>query len=148
MKVILLETVKNVGKKGQVVEVSDGYARNFLFPRKLAVSASEKSLEVLSEQKQHEKELADQKKETAIKLKAEVEKITLTFTAKTGEDGRLFGSISTKQIADEFSNKYNITVDKRKITGGPVTSLGTTKCSVELHKEVTATFAVAVKQEK
>lgn len=148
MKVILLENVKNVGKKGQVLEVSDGYARNFLIPRKLALSASEKSLEVLSEQKQQEQQLAQQKKAAAIALKAEVEKITLTFSAKTGEDGKLFGSISTKQIADEFLSKYNIVVDKRKIVGGPVTSLGMTKCSVELHKEVIATFTVAVKQEK
>lgn len=136
MKVILKTDVKKVGKKGEIVEVSDGYARNFLINKGLAVQATTKSLEILADQKAEEAKHQQLLKEEALKLKEELKDMVFEFKVKSGKEGRVFGSVSTKQIHEALSNK-GIKIDKRKILDtAPITSLGTTIVKVELYKEV------------
>lgn len=145
MKVLLLSDVKKVGKKGEVVEVAPGYAQNFLFSRKLAVPASEKSMEIRQKEIQHEKEIDAQNRVNATKSKEIIESTTFEFKAKAGSDGRMFGSISTKQIVDEIKKVLNIDVDKRKfIDPIPVNAFGVTLLKVDLYKGVIATVKVHV----
>ena len=141
MKVILKQDVKKVGKKGQIVEVSDGYARNFLIARGLAVE-TKKSLEILGEEKKIEA-AEEKKREEAAKATAEtLEGMTLDFHVRSGVEGKVFGSVSTKQIAQELMKK-GITIDKKKILDtAPIQSLGVTKVRVELHKNVIGTIKV------
>lgn len=145
MKVILLSDVSKVGKKGEIVEVADGYARNYLIARRLAVQATQKSLEILDEQKVqqklNEKEMESQARLTVEKLKP----ILLQFTVKSGKDGRVFGSVSTKQIVQQLQQKYDIHIDKRKILDtAPIQSLGVTQVRVELYRGVIGTIRVQV----
>ena len=149
MKVILLTDVKNVGKKGQIAEVSDGYAVNFLFARKLAVKATDKSIEVKQEADETAKLEYAQKKQEMIVLKNDIEKLKVEFSAKGGKDGKMFGSISTKQIADEIHSKHGFTIDKRKfIDTNPVNTFGYSKLKIELFKDVIATITDEVKEQK
>lgn len=145
MKVILLKDVKNIGKKGETVNVSDGHARNFLIPNKLALVATEKSLEVLSQQKEDAKAKIEEQRQEAIILKDKLANITLEFQLKTGEDGRVFGSVSTKQVAEELVKKHGIQVDKRKIHSGPVNTLGLNRLPVELYRDVEGTIVVRIR---
>ena len=148
MKVILLADVKKVGKKDQTVEVSDGYANNFLFPRKLAVPLSKKSAEVLENQQEERKELAAKMKADAEALAKKLEGITLTFKVKTGREGKLFGAVSLKQVAEELA-KQGIEIDKRKfIDKGPLDELGYHHISVELYKGVIGKVHVEIKGEE
>ena len=142
MKVILKQDVKKVGKKGQIVEVSDGYARNFLIARGLAVAETKKSLEILGEEKKIEA-AEEKKREEAAKATAEtLEGMTLDFHVRSGVEGKVFGSVSTKQIAQELMKK-GITIDKKKVLDtAPIQSLGVTKVRVELHKNVIGTIKV------
>lgn len=135
MKVILLSDVKKVGKKGEVVEVSDGYGRNFLLNKKLAVLATKKSMEILDEQNlQHDLE-EKQKEANAEALKEKLTKITLEFHVKTGEGGRVFGSVSTKQIVEQLQRVHDIKIEKRKfIDTDAINSLGYTDVKVDLYK--------------
>lgn len=145
MKVILLKDVKNVGKKDEIVEVSDGYGRNYLLRNKLAVLASEKALEILSDQKKQQQQFLEEKKQEAIALKEKIEKIVLTFQIKSGKDGKLFGSVSTVKICELMQKQYNIALDKRKfIDKENITSLGTYDLKIELFKDVIATVKVKV----
>ena len=137
MKVILLANVKNVGKKDQTVEVSDGYAVNFLFPRRLAVQVTKKSVEVLENQQEEARENEAKAKAEAQELAKRLEGITLEFKVKTGAAGKLFGAISLKQVAEELEKTHKITVDKRKfVDKGPLDVLGFWDLRVELHKGV------------
>ena len=148
MKVILLVDVKKVGKKDQTVEVSDGYANNFLFPRKLAVPLSKKSAEVLENQQEERKELAAKMKADAEALAKKLEGITLSFKVKTGREGKLFGAVSLKQVAEELA-KQGIDIDKRKfIDKGPLDELGYHHISVELYKGVIGKVHVEIKGEE
>ena len=136
MKVILKSDVKKVGKKGEVVEVSDGYARNFLIQRNLAVQATDKSMEILGEEKKEEALHQAKLKEEAEALKEKLKDMTFKFHVKSGKDGRVFGSVSTKQIVEEL-HKQGIKIDKRKfIDTQPIVSLGVTIVKVELYKNV------------
>ncbi len=136
MKVILKTDVKKVGKKGEIVEVSDGYARNFLINKGLAVQATAKSLEILADQKAQEAQHQQILKEEALKLKEELKDMVFEFKVKSGKEGRVFGSVSTKQIHEALCAK-GIKIDKRKILDtAPITSLGTTIVKVELYKNV------------
>lgn len=148
MKVILLKDVKGQGKKGEIKNVSDGYARNFLLKQNLAIEATQGNMKTLDAQKnkqqQEEKEILEEAKEQ----KQHLEKISVELLAKSGEGGRLFGSITSKQIAEELKKKHKIKIDKRKIElDDPIRSLGVTKVPVKLHPEVTATLAVHVKEQ-
>ncbi len=143
MKVILLSDVKNVGKKGDVKEVSDGYARNFLIRNRLAVEATKGSLNVLDKQNQAAADLEAQKVAEAKVLKEEIEKLTLVFKVKVGKEGRVFGTVSTKQITEELLKRYKIKVEKRKfIDTDNLGTLGYHSVKVELHKGVIATVKV------
>lgn len=148
MKVILLQDVKKVGKKGQTVEVSDGYATNFLFPRRLAVKETKKSVEILDKQNEDARLAKEKAKEEALEIKAKLEKITLEMTLKAN-NGKVFGSISFKQVEDALKEQFNITIDKRKIiTKDPINQLGYSKLEIELFKGVVGIINVHVTEEK
>lgn len=147
MKVILLQDVRNVGKKEQVVEVSDGFAANFLFPKKLAVKLTTKSMGDLEKQQEQRKINEENKKNQALEEKKVIENIVLEFKAPSSKDGRMFGTISPKQIELEMKNKYNIVIDKRKFVDKyPVNAFGYTTIKVELYKGVIASFRVHVSE--
>ena len=148
MKVILLADVKGVGKKNQQIEVSDGYASNYLIPRKLAVKVSEKSVQILAQQQEDARIAYEKAKKDAIELGEKLKTITLEFKLKLGANGRVFGSISFKQVEEQLKNKYKIIIDKRKIiTKGPIDSLGVTKLEIELFKGVIGIINVHVGEE-
>lgn len=145
MKVLLLKDVKNLGKKGAVCNVADGYAQNFLFKNGLAVQASDKAQEIRQAEIQKEKEEEAKRVEEASKNKVILEALMVTFKAKAGKDGRMFGTISTKQLAEEIIKLTKVNVDKRKITSDvPISSFGVTNVNVELHKKVIAKVKVQV----
>ena len=145
MKVILKQDVKKVGKKGEIVDVSDGYARNFLLARGLAVSVTEKSMEILSQQKEEAAAIEAQKEKEAKELAERLKTIPLQFRVKVGKEGQIFGSVSTKQIVEELAKK-DIRVDKRKILDtAPIQSLGFTNVRIELYKNVIGTIRCELK---
>lgn len=145
MKVIFLKDVKGKGKKGEVKNVADGYAHNFLLKQGLAVEANNSNVKTLEAQKNKEEELAAEELEEAKHMKEKLEKITVELQAKAGEGGRLFGSITTKQIAQELQKKHGFKIDKRKMElAEGIRTLGHTKFPVKLHPEVTATLTVHV----
>lgn len=147
MKVIFLKDVKGKGKKGEVKNVADGYAHNFLIKQGLAVEASQAAVSSLEGQKKKEEKMAAEELEDAKRLKDVLEKITVELTAKAGEGGRLFGSITSKQIAEQLLKNNTIKIDKRKIElGDAIRTLGFTKVPVKLHTEVTATLNVHVRE--
>ena len=145
MKVILLKDVKNVGKKDQTVEVSDGYATNFLLPRKLAVQVSKKSMEVLENQQENARIAEENAKNNAKELAKKIEELTLEIPVKTGKEGKLFGNVSLKQIEEEFLARFNITIDKRKfLDKGPLDHVGFYNLKLELHKGVLCNVKVHI----
>ncbi|XJZ27307.1 50S ribosomal protein L9 [Bacillota bacterium Lsc_1132] len=147
MKVIFLKDVKGRGKKGEVKNVADGYAHNFLFKQGLAIEASQANMSTLSAQQKKEEKLAAEELAEAKKIKEVLEKVTVELTAKAGEGGRLFGSITTKQIAEELQKKHGIKIDKRKMElEDAIRTLGHTKVPVKLHHEVMAVLDVHVKE--
>lgn len=147
MKVIFLKDVKGKGKKGEVKNVADGYAHNFLLKQGLAVEANNTNVSSLNAQKKKEEKHAEEELAEAKELKATIDEITVELTAKSGEGGRLFGSITSKQIAEALQKKHGIKIDKRKLElEDAIRSLGYTKVPVKLHTEVTATLNVHVKE--
>ncbi len=148
MKVIFLKDVKGKGKKGEVKKVAPGYARNFLIKNGYAVEATPGNLKALEAQKRKAQQKAQEELEEAKKLKEKLENITVEITAKAGEGGRLFGSVTSKQIAEELKKQFDIKIDKRKIElEDAIRSLGYTKVPVKLHTEVQGTLTVHVKEE-
>lgn len=149
MKVILLQDVKNVGRKGQTIEVSDGYANNFLLPKRLGVNATKRSVEILDKQKEDARILDEKNRKEAEELKEKLKTITLEFTCKTGKDGKLFGSVSSKQVVEKLKTSYGITIDKRKfVDKETVNTLGVTILKNELYKGVVAEIKVHVSEAK
>ena len=147
MKVILLEDVKKVGKKGDIVNVADGYGQNFLIKNNLAVIANAKGRAILDQQKKEVELQEEAKKEEAMEILRKLEKITLEFALSSGKDGRVFGSISTKQIVAELLKDYDIKVDKRKIKlDQPINTLGMNKVKVELYKNVIGEIKVHISE--
>jgi large subunit ribosomal protein L9 len=147
MKVIFLKDVKGKGKKGEVKNVADGYAHNFLIKQGLAVEASSAAMSSLSAQKKKEEKQAEEELNQAKELKEKIEKLTVELAAKSGEGGRLFGSITSKQIAEALQKQHKIKIDKRKIElDDAIRALGYTKVPVKLHSDVTATLNVHVKE--
>lgn len=143
MKVILLQDVKKVGKKGEIVNVADGYGQNFLIKQNLAILATATGKEKVAQKKEEER-LADlENKKKAEELKVVLEKLVLEFKLSSGKDGRTFGSISTKNIVEELNKTHGIKVDKRKfIEARPIQALGYTNLKIELYKGVIATIRV------
>lgn len=148
MKVILHKDVKGVGKKGEVKEVAEGYARNYLLKNKLAVEATDGNMKSLKKKKQSEQKRQEEEKQEAQQLAKRLEQEEIVIKAKSGEGGKLFGAVSSKQIADALKKKkYN--VDKRKIVlDEPIRSLGVTKVPLKVHPEVMATINVQVVDEQ
>lgn len=148
MKVIFLKDVKGQGKKGQIKEVSEGYATNFLLPRGLVRPATDGNVKTLENQTAAEQRRKDQEKEEAVQLGKKIDELTLTLKAKAGEGGRLFGAITSKQIGEALAASHSIVVDKRKIElSDPIRHVGTFQVGVKLHTEVKATFTVQVTEE-
>ena len=149
MKVILLSDVKKVGKKGSIVEVSDGYGANFLIPNKLAVKVTKTSMDIKNKQDDDKAKQDEQNRLDAVALKEKMENLTVELKAKVGKDGKMFGAISTKQIVEEYKKQFDIELDKRKIIESKsISSLGYTKIKIELYKNVIATITVHIEEEK
>ena len=147
MKVILIEDVKSLGKKGQMVNVSDGYARNMLFPKKLGVEATPKNINDLKLQKAHEEKVAKENLEAAKAFKAELETKQVTVAIKVGDNGRTFGSVSTKEISEAAKSQLGYDIEKKKMQlANPIRELGTTLVPIKLHTQVTAELKVVVKE--
>lgn len=147
MKLILLKDVKNVGKKGDIVEVADGYASNFLLPRKLAVVSSSSNVHQLEQNQQAEEERQSLLKQEAQELVEILKKKVVETQLTTGKDGRVFGSISMKQVAQELQNQHQIEVDRRKIKQTtPISDLGYTDIEIELYKGVVGKIRVHVSE--
>ncbi|WP_077620093.1 50S ribosomal protein L9 [Bacillus sinesaloumensis] len=148
MKVIFLKDVKGKGKKGDVKNVSDGYAHNFLLKQNLAIEATPANMKTLEAKKNKESKEAAEELAQSKQLKEKLEALTVELQAKAGEGGRLFGSVTSKQIADELAKKHGIKIDKRKFDlPDGIRALGYTNVSVKLHQEVSATVKVHVKEQ-
>lgn len=147
MKVILLEDVKSLGKKGDIVNVNDGYARNFILPKKLGMEANNKNLNDLKLQKANEEKRAQEIYEEAKALAVKVEEKPVVLTIKSGEGGKTFGSVSSKEIAKAALDQLGIEIDKKKLQlPEPIKTLGTTIVPVKLHPKVVAELKVSVKE--
>ena len=145
MEVILLEDVKSLGKKGQIVKINDGYARNFVLPKKLGLEATPKNLNDLKLQKAREAKELQAAKELAVK----VEEKPVCLTMKTGEGGKTFGTISTKEVAAAAKEQLGLDIDKKKMKlDEPIKTLGNHIITVKLHKDVTAKLTVSVGESK
>ncbi|EGG36499.1 MULTISPECIES: 50S ribosomal protein L9 [Paenibacillus] len=147
MKVIFIKDMKGQGKKGEVKEVSEGYATNFLIPRGVARPATDGNMKTLEQQQASEEKRKAQEKEEAQVLGKKLEEMTVVLKAKAGEGGRLFGAITSKQIAEALAGQ-KIKIDKRKIElSDPIRSLGVTQVPVKLHPDVKATLKVQITEE-
>ena len=145
MKVILLEDVKAQGKKGQIVEVSDAYGRNVLIAKKLGVEATPKALNDLKLQKKHEEKVAQEQYEAAIELGKVIETKKVVIKVKCGDGGRLFGTVSTKEIAAATKAQIDLELDKKKMQlSDPIKALGTYEIPVKLHQKVITKLTVQV----
>lgn len=149
MDIVLLEDVKTLGKKGQIVKVNDGYARNFILPKKLGVEATGKNLNDLKLQKINDAKLAAEQLAAAKELAAKIEASPVTVSIKAGEGGRTFGSVSTKEIGKAVSDQLKLDIDKKKmVLTDPLKALGNYEVPIKLHKEVTARLTVRVVEAK
>lgn len=147
MKVILIEDVKALGKKGEIVNVNDGYARNFILAKKLGLEATAKNMNDLKLKKANEEKVAKEIHEEAIAFADQLSKLELKLTIKAGEGGRIFGSISSKEIADEAKKQLNVEIDKKKIQlPNPIKAVGTHTVPIKLHPKVTAQLKVIVSE--
>ena len=147
MKVILLQDIKSLGKKGDIVDVSDGYAKNFIFKKKLGTPADPKNMNDLKLQKANEEKVAAENFEQAQNTAKEIESKTVVVRLKAGEGGKTFGSVSSKEIAQEAKAQFDMDIDKKKIVlPEAIKSFGTFEVPVKLHPKVTATLKVKVEE--
>ena len=145
MKVILQQDVKNVGKKGEIVEVSDGYARNFLFPRKAAIEATSTNMNVAKAKAGSAARKAQQATDEAKLMASQLEKVSVTIAVRIGEGGKLFGSVTGKDVADALSKDHGIEIDRRKISiQGDVVGTGEYDAVIKVHPEITSKIKVRV----
>jgi len=145
MKVLLKEDIKSVGKKGDVINVSDGYARNYLLPRGLAIEADEGVIKAVKAQKQVQDMKQQKEKERAIKQAQLISEKAIVISAKCGDNGKLFGSVTNKELADELDKQMGIKVDKKKIElDEPIKSIGRFKANVKLYPGVEAELTIIV----
>ena len=145
MKVILLDNIKGVGKKDEIINASDGYAHNFLFPKKLAVEANNENMSKLKAKKQSEQYKKDVNKENAEKIAKKLNDIILTIKVKAGENGKIFGGVTSKEISEELKKQYKIDIDKKKIIlNENIKNLGSFDISMKLFEGVTGKLKVKV----
>ncbi len=145
MEVILLQDVKSLGKKGEIINVNNGYARNYILPKKLGIEANGKNLNDLKLQKKNAEKVAKEKLDAAQKLADDLKEKSVTVKIQSGVEGKVFGSISNKEISLEARRQLGLDIDKKKIViPEPMKSLGTYHVNIKLHKDVTATLAVKV----
>ena len=145
MEIVLLEDVKALGKKGQIAKVNDGYARNFILPKKLGVEATSKNLNDLKLQKANAAKVAAEQLAAAKELAEQIEKVSVTLKMKAGEGGKAFGSISGKEIAAAAADQLKLDIDKKKLVlPEPIKTFGNHEVPVKLHKDVTAKLTVKV----
>ncbi len=148
MKIILLQDVKSLGKKGDVVDVSDGYARNMLLPRKLGVEANKGNLNSLRVQNAHAEKRANEDLATAKELAEKLEGVTVIVGVKAGEKGRVFGSVSAKEIAEAANAQFGLTIDKKKLQmDGTIKEVGEREVVLKLHPQVAARLKIDVRAE-
>ena len=145
MEVVLLEDVKALGKKGQIVKVNEGYARNFILPKKLGVEATPKNLNDLKLQKANAEKIAAQQLAAAKELAEKLEAASVTLSIKAGANGKIFGSVSSKEIGKAIEDQIGLEIDKKKLVlPEPIKTFGTHEVPVKLHKDVVAKLAVKV----
>lgn len=145
MKVILLDNIKGVGKKDEVINASDGYARNFLFPKKLAIEANTENMSKLSAKKNSEQFKKNVEKDNAEKLKIKLKDITLNIKVKAGENGKIFGGVTSKEISENLKNQYKIEIDKKKIElKDTIKNLGIFNINIKLFEGVIANLKINV----
>ena len=145
MQIVLLEDVKSLGKKGEIVKVNEGYGRNFILPKKLGVEATAKNLNDLKLKKANEEKVAANLLEEARELGAKLEKASVTLSIKAGENGKAFGSVSSKEISKAVQEQLGLDIDKKKLVlADPIKTLGTHEVPVKLHRDVTAKLSVKV----
>lgn len=146
MKVILLQDIKNVGKKDEIINSSDGYARNYLFPKKLAVEATKDNLNQLKARQDTAKRKKEQEKEEAKQLAEKLKKITLSIQVKAGENGKIFGGVTAKEIAENLKEQQSIEIDKKKImVKETIKALGNYSVEIKLYEGISANLAVSVR---
>lgn len=149
MKVILLKDVKGTGKKGEMKEVSDGYARNFLLPKKMAIVADNTAVKELNEKNKAAENKAQKEYEAAVELGKKMEEMNIVMYSKAGDGGRLFGSITSKDIAEQLKKQHGVEVDKRKVSlDEPIRVLGSRFVDVKIHQKVTTKIKVDVKEKQ
>lgn len=149
MKIILVQDVKSLGKKGDIVEVNEGYARNFILPKKLGLEASNANLNNLKLQKANEEKVARQQLEDAQEFAKKLEQLEVVAEMKAGEGGKTFGSVSSKEIAQAAKEQHGVELDKKKLLlPEPIKSFGVYEVSVKLHPKVTAKLRVKVQEKK
>ncbi len=145
MKIILLQDEKKLGKKGEIVDVSDGYARNYVLPKKIGVEANNKTMNDLKLQKANDAKVAQEQLEAAQQLAKDLEEKIVVVKMKAGEGGRTFGSISSKEVCAAFKEQFGIELDKKKVQmNDSIKSFGNFEVSVKLHPKVTGKFTVKV----
>ena len=144
MKVILIKDIKGVGKKGDVVNAADGYARNFLFPRQLAQEASDNNMHILSKKAETERKKKTAEIEEAQKLASELKDKVVKIIGKAGENRKLFGAITTKDIATALNKQYNLDIDKKKLVADTIKLLGTYEVEVKVYPEISTKIKVLV----
>lgn len=148
MKIILLQDVKTLGKKGDIIEANDGYARNYILPKKLGVEANSKNMNDLKLQKANQEKVAQENLDAAKEFAKELENKEVVLTMKTGEGGRVFGSISSKEIAQAFKEQCNTEIDKKKIVlEEAIKTFGIHEVKVKLHPQVVGTLKIKVKEQ-
>lgn len=147
MKVILTRDVKSLGKKGELVNASDGYARNFLFPRKLAVEANAQAMNELKNREAAEKFRLETELKNAKETAAKIDGKTVKLTAKAGQGGRLFGSVTAKEVAEQIKAQFGVDIDRRKISMSDIKSFGTFNAEIKVYNGVSAAIYVMVGEE-
>lgn len=146
MKVILLQDIKGVGKKDQTINASDGYAKNFLIPKKMAVEATKANINKLERQQADAAAKAQAELEAAKKLASEIEEKTINIKVKVGNNGKLFGAVTNKEVAAALKEQFNIDIDKKKIVVEPIKAVGDAEAAIKLHPNVTAKLKISVSE--
>lgn len=148
MKVILLQDIKGVGKKDEIINASDGYARNFLFPKKMAIPADQGNMARLQSKKDSQEYKKDLERQEAKKIKEKIENLVLEIKVKSGENGKIFGGVTSKEISDELKNKYKIQIDKKKINlKETIKTLGKFNLEIKLYENIVAKLVLEIKSE-